>query len=92
MNLVTLDPSLVDNTEYNNKVYKLFKDWLKEKIRAKLYKYNIKITNDMDEFKREQVLELVKRENRMLKYIKENKSSFMKKLLEFRNNCINFRI
>jgi len=92
MNLVTLDPSLVDNMEYNNKVYKLFKDWLKEKIRAKLYKYNIKITNDMDEFKREQVLELVKRENRMLKYIKENKSSFMKKLLEFRNNCINFRI
>ena len=92
MNLVTLDPSLVDNTEYNNKVYKLFKDWLKEKIRTKLYKYNIKITNDMDEFKREQALELVKRENRMLKYIKDNKNDFMKKLLEFKDNCVNFRV
>ena len=91
MNLVSIDPRLIDNVEYNNKIYKLFKDWLKEKISAKLRKYNIKISSNMDEFKKQQILELIKRENKMLTYIKDNKNDFIKKLLEFKNNCINFR-
>jgi hypothetical protein len=91
MNLTTIDPDLVDDEEANNSVYKLFRDWIKEKIEDKLYKYNIRLTDDMDEFKKQQLLEIVKRENNMIKYMKENKRDFIKKLLEFRNSCINFK-
>jgi len=91
MNLTTIDPNLADDEEANNSVYKLFRDWIKEKIEDKLYKYNIRLTDDMDEFKKQQLLEIVKRENNMIKYMKENKRDFIKKLLEFRNSCINFK-
>lgn len=91
MNLTIIDPELVADEESNNKVYRLFRDWVKEKIEAKLRNYNIRLNDNMDEAKKQQFSEIVKRENSMIKYMKENKNDIIKKLLEFKNNCINFR-
>jgi hypothetical protein len=42
--------------------------------------------------KKQQILEIIKRENLMLKYIKDNKNDFIKELLKFKNACINFKV
>lgn len=91
MNLATLDPNIIHDEESNTRVYKLFRSWLKEKIDVKLHKYNIKIDEKTDPIKKQQVLEIVKREETMIKYIKEHKNDILSKLLEFKNSCINFK-
>lgn len=91
MDIATIDPNIINDGESNNQIYKLFRDWLKEKIDSKLYKYNIRLDDKTDALKKQQALEIVKREDLMIKYIKEHKSEILSKLLEFKSACINLR-
>lgn len=89
MNLATLDPNIAKDASNSNLVFKLFKDWLKEKIDIKLHKYNIIYDANMDSGKKEQIKELIKREELMINYLKEHKDDIIVKLLEFKNACTN---
>jgi len=93
MDVTTIKKELIHDEKYINEVYKLYKDWVKDKINIKMHKYNIQPTDLNDLSKKEHVLELIKRENNMLNYIKENKKDIIVKLIEFKNNCtnLNFR-
>jgi len=91
MDIATIDPNIVNDINSNIQVYKLFRDWLKEKINTKLHRYNIKLDDNTDILKKQHVLEIVKRENLMIKYIKEHKNEILPKLLEFKSTCINLR-
>lgn len=91
MDIATIDPNIANDIESNTQIYKLFRDWLKEKIDSKLYKYNIRLDDKTDILKKQQALEIVKREDLMIKYIKEHKTEILPKLLEFKSACINLR-
>jgi len=93
MDVTTIRKELIHDEKYINEVYKLYKDWIKDKINIKMHKYNIQPTDLNDPGKKEHVLEIIKRENNMLNYIKENKADIIVKLIEFKNNCanLNFR-
>lgn len=92
MDIATIDPNISDNSEYVNQIYKMFRDWLKEKIDVKLYKYNIRLDDNTDPLKKQHALEIVKREDTMLKYLKDHKSEILIKLLEFKSACTNLRV
>ncbi|HCF37566.1 MAG TPA: hypothetical protein DER56_00585, partial [Thermosipho africanus] len=93
MNLTNVDESIINNEEANNTIYKLFRDWIKDKIDSKLHKYGINVKDEtIMQTKKQQILEIIKRENLMLKYIKDNKNDFIKELLKFKNDCINFKV
>lgn len=91
MDIATIDPNIANDIESNTQIYKMFRDWLKEKIDSKLYKYNIRLDDKTDVLKKQQALEIVKREDLMIKYIKEHKTEILPKLLEFKSACINLR-
>lgn len=87
MNLTNVDESIINNEEANNTIYKLFRDWIKDKIDSKLHKYGINVKDEIImQTKKQQILEIIKRENLMLKYIKDNKNDFIKELLKFKND------
>jgi hypothetical protein len=91
MNLVAINPDMVNDFDKNNETFKLFRSWIKEKAKTKLIQYNINIRNKgMSEVKIEQLETLTKREKAMLDYLKENKKDTLVKLIKFKNDCINF--
>lgn len=92
MNLVTINPDLVHDIEANNQIYKLFKDWIKEKIENKLNKYNLRLDNKTDDIKKEYIDEIIKREEAILIYLKENKNQLISKLISFKSDCLNFKM
>jgi hypothetical protein len=86
MNSITDNTSIsLKSSESNEIVYKLFKDWIKDKINNKLSKFNIN-KNDDDK----KIDNLIGRENKILEYIKSNKNVIFEKLLEYKNSCNNF--
>jgi hypothetical protein len=55
-------------------------------------KYNINPDNtNYNDTKKQQILDLIKREKAILEYLKNNKDQTLIKLLEFKDNCVNFR-
>lgn len=91
MNLVAINPDMVNDFDKNNETFKLFRSWIKEKAKTKLIQYNINIrSKGMSEVKIEQLETLTKREKAMLDYLKENKKDTLVKLIKFKNDCINF--
>lgn len=92
MDLVVIDPNIVQDTKKNIEIYKLFRSWIKEKIADKMNKYNInKEGLNHSDIKKQQILDLIKRERVIMEYLKKNREKTLIKLLEFKNNCINFR-
>lgn len=92
MDLVVIDPDIVNDSEKNIEVYKLFRSWIKEKINTKMKKYNINPDNtNYNDTKKQQILDLIKREKAILEYLKNNKDQTLIKLLEFKDNCVKFR-
>ena len=83
MNAANNDNTKANDTNMNNSVYKLFKDWIKARINTKMRRYNInyKQSNSV------QLSEILKDENAILKYLKDNKSEILKELLEYRKLC-----
>ena len=74
MDLVVIDPDIVNDPEKNIEVYKLFRSWMKEKINTKMKKYNINPDNtNYNDTKKQQILDLIKREKAILEYLKNNK-------------------
>jgi hypothetical protein len=71
------------NNENNEYVYKLFRDWIKDKINNKLIKFNI---NDKEELNK-----IINRENKILNYIKTNKSSILVELVKYKKECNIFK-
>lgn len=84
MNIITLDESNKNSVEYNNTLYKLLRDWIKEKIHDKIANY----TRQYDSLTPKQQLEIIKREKHILEYLKQNKLNMIIELLEFKNCCI----
>lgn len=89
MDLISINPEIVNDIEKNIEVYKLFRSWIKEKMNNKLIKFNINSNNK--NVNKIQLSELLKREYAMLNYLKNNKKDTLKKLIEFKSNCINFK-
>lgn len=83
MNATSYDMTKVDDVEMINCVYKLFKDWIKARINNKMRRYNI----NYKQMTNIQLSEILKDENAILKYLKENKSDIIKELLEYRKAC-----
>ena len=83
MNATSYDMTKIDDTEMINCVYKLFKDWIKARINNKMRRYNI----NYKQMTNIQLSEILKDENAILKYLKENKSDIIKELLEYRKAC-----
>lgn len=92
MNSATLNPVLIDDDKNNELIYKLFKDWIKDKINIKLIKFNITDREKKDPFKKEYINKLIKNENDKLDYLKENRSVILNALISFKRNCKNFKI
>ena len=83
MNATSYDMTKIDDAEMINCVYKLFKDWIKARINNKMRRYNI----NYKQMTNIQLSEILKDENAILKYLKENKSDIIKELLEYRKAC-----
>lgn len=92
MNSAIFNPILVDDNKNNELVFKLFKDWLKDKINNKLIKFNITDKEKSDPNKKEFITSLIKSETEKITYLKEHRASILNDLILFKRNCNNFRI
>lgn len=83
INAANTEPVLENDEENNSLVYKMFKDWIKDKIKykiatAKETKPTIKY-NELEEY--------LSHERAVDEYLKNNKKSILVSLLDFKRNC-----
>ncbi|HPO11500.1 MAG TPA: hypothetical protein PLM63_02885 [bacterium] len=83
MNAASINLDNADTEENNSKLYKLLKDWIKEKIAIKL-----KQIHASPESINARVLEITARENNMIHYLKDHKHELLKKFVEFKNVAV----
>ena len=83
MNAASINLETANTDENNNKLYKLLKDWIKEKIDTKLNKINTLLDNTDPK-----IMTLIERENSMIQYLKEHKNELLKKFVEYKNNAV----
>jgi hypothetical protein len=83
MNAASINLETANTDENNNKLYKLLKDWIKEKIGTKLNKINTLLDNTDPK-----IMTLIERENSMIQYLKEHKNELLKKFVEYKNNAV----
>lgn len=82
------DSSVLTDDEANEKLYKFFKDWMKDKIKVKLIRFAN--TDQTSSFMQDQISEAIKREKTIIKYLKDNKHEMIKNFLLYKNKCLDF--
>ena len=82
------DSSVLTDDEANEKLYKFFKDWMKDKIKVKLIRFAN--TDQTSSFIQDQISEAIKREKTIIKYLKDNKHEMIKNFLLYKNKCLDF--
>ena len=88
MNSASNDPIIANDEDSNMAVFRLFKDWIKEKIKNKADMY----VNNNKQAKRDEIEQYISRERKLYEYTKINKNSILEALITYKKNCNNFQI
>ena len=83
MNSIKINIDNINAAENNLKLYKLLKDWIKEKINIKLKQFHLPLNESNDRLE-----EILLRENNVLSYLKEHKNELLEKFIEFKNSAV----
>lgn len=83
MNSIKINIDNINADENNLKLYKLLKDWIKEKINIKLKQFHLPLNESNDRLE-----EILSRENNVLSYLKEHKNELLEKFIEFKNSAV----
>lgn len=88
MNSASNDPIIANDEDSNMAVFRLFKDWIKEKIKNKADMY----VNNNKQAKRDEIEQYISRERKLYEYTKINKNNILEALITYKKNCNNFQI
>lgn len=84
MNAASINIETANTEENNIRLYRLIRDWIKEKIAIKLKLINATAEDNNNP----RVLELIEKEESMIEYIKEHRSKLLTKFVEFKNAAV----
>ena len=88
MSTASTNPIIEDDIRTNGLVYKMFKDWIKDKIKFKIDRYR-----EMNpSINSEQITEVVDKENRIYEFLRNNKNNILTELIAYKRKCNNFQL
>lgn len=88
MSTASTNPIIEDDIRTNGLVYKMFKDWIKDKIKFKIDRYR-----EMNpSINSEQIAEVVDKENRIYEFLRNNKNNILTELITYKRKCNNFQL